>query len=176
MTTIIAIEHDGGVTLGFDSLCSVGGSGFDLSQEKVFANNGTVFGVAGAVLDANIIRYADLPSPDDAGWDVDRWVTNRLIPALMEALDTRAASERHSNKIETGNHTLIIVRGRVYEWYPDTAWTRRIDGLYAVGSGARYALGALAAGASAAGALEIAAARDRATGGRLTVIQAEELL
>lgn len=176
MTTIIAIEHDTGVTMGFDSKVSYGWYGADMEQPKVFANGEIVFGVCGDVLDANVLRYADLPALGPDEWDIDRWVTNRLIPAMTHALKERSASKVSNSKIETGGVTLAVVRGRVYRIAGDTAWTRHLDKRYAVGSGYQFALGALAAGASVDQALHIAAAHDLGTGHRLRVIQAAELL
>ena len=176
MTTIIAIEHDSGVTIGFDSKVSYGWENADLEQPKVFANGEVIFGVCGDVLDANILRYADLPALGTDEWDVDRWVTNKLIPAMTAALKERNASAVSNSKIETGGSTLAVVRGRVYRIASDTAWTRHVDGRYAVGSGYQFALGALAAGASVHQALSVAASLDSGTGHRLRVIQAAELL
>lgn len=170
------VEHETGVTIGFDSRVSFGSSYNDLEADKVFANNGIVFGIAGAVLDSQIIRYADLPDPADAGWDIDKWVTNELIPELAHALDDRAAFERHSGKGWTNSHILAVVRDRVYQISSDTAWVRRTDGVYTIGSGSGYARGALSVKASVRQALEVAAAHDKGTGNRLRVIQAAELL
>lgn len=170
------VEHDTGVTIGFDSRVSWGSSYTDLEADKVFANNGIVFGVAGAVLDAQIIRYADLPDPADAGWDTDKWVTNEFIPGLRDALADHGALAAHSGKIETNNHLLAVVRDRVYQIGGDTSWVRRADRTYAIGSGSYFARGALAVKASVRQALEAAAAHDKGTGNRLRVIQAAELL
>ena len=175
MTTIIMKEHEGGVTIGFDAQTSAGYQNYESPVPKVIVNNGVIFGIAGDVLDANIIQYADLPSAEDAGWDVDRWVTNDLIPAVMQALVERHATSFENNKIETGNTILAAVKGRVYQIHGDTSWVRRTDGTYAVGSGSEYALGALRAGVDIREALDIASYHDMGTGGTMRVLQAEEL-
>jgi ATP-dependent protease HslVU (ClpYQ) peptidase subunit len=176
MTTIIAIEHEAGVTIGFDSKVSFGSGSTQMEAEKVFVNNGVVFGVAGAVLDAQILRYADIPDPEQAGWDTDRWVTNTLIPAMTSALHDRNAPTYTSGKIKTDHNALVIVRGWVYEIWSDTSWTRRVDKVYAIGSGSHFARGALSAGGSARLALEVAAKHDKGTGNALTVTNAQELI
>ena len=170
------VEYDEGVTIGYDSRTSVGQSYFEKEGEKVFVNNGMIFGVAGAVLDGQIIRYADLPNPEDGGWDTDKWVTNELIPAMFDALSDRSASEFYSGKVESNSHTLAVVRGRVYQIYTGGSWNRRTDQRYAIGSGSPYVIGALAARVSVREALEIAAQHDKGTGNRLRVIDSAELL
>lgn len=170
------VEHADGVSIGFDSKVSYGWEHADLEQPKVFANGEVVFGCSGAVLDANVIKYADLPALAPDNWDVDRWVTNELIPAITEALHNRNVPQYKNGKIETGGSYLAVVRGRVYRISSDTSWTRHVSKRYALGSGADYAIGALAAGASIRKALEIAQQHDSATGHRMTVVQASELL
>jgi ATP-dependent protease HslVU (ClpYQ) peptidase subunit len=170
------VEHETGVTIGFDSRVSVGYTYSDLEADKVFANNGIVFGVAGAVLDAQIMQYADLPNPEDGGWDTDKWVTNELVPALMDAMDNRGALERYAGKIESNSHSLIVVRRRVYELFAGGAWIRRVSGKYAIGSGSQFAMGAMEAKVPVQHALEIAAQHDSGTGNRIRVIDLDELL
>lgn len=170
------VEQEDDVQIGFDSRVSVGHTYDDLAADKVFVNNGIIFGVAGAVLDAQIIQYAALPDPEGGGWDTDRWVTTELIPAIKQAIGGRDALEFRAGKVSTDSHALFVVRNRVYELFYDTAWIRRVDGLYGVGSGAAYALGALAVGGELEDALEAAAAFDKATGNRLRVTSANTLL
>jgi ATP-dependent protease HslVU (ClpYQ) peptidase subunit len=71
---------------------------------------------------------------------------------------------------------LMVVHKRVYEIGCDTSVGRRVDGLYAIGSGSPYAFGAMSHGAKLGDALKIAADTDPYTGGRLTVTSAKEML
>lgn len=176
MTTVIAIETAGGITFGWDSQITTGWHVYDGEAPKVFVNNGMVFGVAGALVDASIIRHADLPSPDDAGWDIDKWVTNVLVPALTKALSERGALTTSNGKIETDSDVTIAIRGRLYSLGSDLCILRRADGVYTIGSGANYARGALSAGAGLQKALEIASQHDMGTGGALHVRTEAELV
>lgn len=115
MTTIIAIEHDNGVTFGWDSRTTEGYHHYESGAQKVFVNKGMVFGAAGAARDANIIRYADLPHPDEAGWDIDRWVQTKLLPAIREALAEAQALTIRNSEAESDAYLLVAVHGRVYE-------------------------------------------------------------
>jgi ATP-dependent protease HslVU (ClpYQ) peptidase subunit len=169
-------EHETGVTIGFDSQVSMGWQAEDLEQPKVFVNRGIVYGVAGALVDSNTLKYADLPSVAEVDWDVDRWVATRLLPAIRGALQAAGVLEVNNGKIKSGCSILAVVKGRVYNIGHDTAFSRNTKGIYAIGSGSDYALGAMAADATIRQALDIAAAHDMGTGGRLTVTQANELL
>ena len=62
MTTIIAKEHNGEVVIGFDSLVS-GGESFEMEQDRVFVNNGVIYGVAGRLLLSTEIKHAHMPTP-----------------------------------------------------------------------------------------------------------------
>ena len=170
------VETPEGVSIGYDSQVSTGYQKTELEARKVFVNNGIIFGVAGSMLDAQTIRYAPMPDPAETGWDVDRWVTTELVPHIKEALHEAGILERHSGKLQTNCHVLAVVNGRVYDIYSDTGWIRRTDGLYAIGSGGNYALGALCAGASVEDALHVAVANDSGTGYPLHFVESEELL
>lgn len=199
MTTVIAVETPEGVTFGWDSQITYNHRA-TYDDIKVFPNGGVVFGVSGDVRYGNILRYMDIPGqkPDDGWWDVDRYVTNELIPAMQKAFKDADAAKISDSKIDTDFTALIYVQGRVYDIASDLSWNRSNDGVYAIGSGARYALGALKSmppiydknsainlsdpDLSATGylgvrrALEVAAELDLYTGGDLHVKAAKEIL
>lgn len=172
MTTIIAKETINGVEIAFDSLCT-GYDSFDLEQNKVFVNNGIIFGVAGRLLIATELKYADLPTPPKSSAGIEKWLTSRLVPKIRQLLNEispRRSGDGFSMSI------LVVLHDKVYEISGDTGWHRRKDGLYAVGSGSPYAFGVIANGGSVGEALSVAASVDPGTGGRLTVTTASELL
>lgn len=172
MTTIIAKETPKGVEIGFDSLCTSYDS-FDLAQKKVFVNSGMIFGVAGRLLIATELKYADLPTPPNDPSLIEKWLTSRLVPKIRQLLN-EIAPRRDSDGFSM--QILIVIHNKVYELSGDTGWHRRTDGLYAVGSGSPYAFGVIANGGSVGDALRIAASVDPGTGGRLTVTTAKDLL
>lgn len=172
MTTIIAKEHNGEVIIGFDSLVS-GGESFEMEQDKVFVNNGVIYGVAGRLLLSTEIKHAHMPTPPTEVSDTDGWVSSTLSPKIRRILND--VNPRRGQD-EFGMQILIVVNNRIYEIGCDTAWYRKVDGVYAIGSGSPYASGALSHGATIKDALAIAAERDSHTGGRLTVTTARKLL
>lgn len=175
MTTIIIKEHKGKVSIGYDSLVT-GGDKFELERNKVFVNksNGIIFGVAGRLLYLSELEHAQLPSvPKDPSL-TDKYVTAVLMPHLRRVLEN--AQPRRGGHDEFDMQLLAVVNNRVYEVGCDTAWMRRTDGLYAIGSGSPYARGALSHGATVEDALKIAAHSDPYTGGRLTITTADIML
>lgn len=175
MTTVIAVETPSGVTFGWDSQITYGHRAVH-SDMKVFANSGIVFGVSGDVRYANILRYMDIP--DRSTDDTDRYVTNELIPAMQQSLKTADAAKVSDSKIDTDSVALVCVRGRMYDIGSDLSWHRQDDGIYAIGSGANYALGAFKSMVVVGirRALKAAAELDPYTGGELHVRTVEEIL
>lgn len=180
MTTIVAKEVEGDVKFAYDSQCT-GPYGIDeLEFSKVFTNGELILGCSGAVRDANILKFAKLAQPDfnhrAEPNRVDMWVTNQLIPSILQALSDQRASTVENGKVSSDNSTLLVVAGRVYRIGHDGSWVRNTHGYYAVGSGSDFALGALAAGAGLTKAIKAAAAHDLYTGGTLFKTTAKELL
>lgn len=172
MTTIVMIEQDDNVFIGFDSRMSGGNNKIESPNHKVFTNNGNIYGVAGSSAFLNAIAYADLPKMTvDYQAQEERFVTNALIPAIRKTLA----------KAEPGttDHDIMIfavVNGKVFEISGTLGWTRSSSRQYAIGSGSYYALGAMSAGASAWQAVIIAAEHDHHTGDTFRAITASELL
>lgn len=169
MTTIVATESNGDVQFASDSQISYGWRKSPDSVSKVFPNGSVVFGVAGAVRVANILRWSLLPEPPKsrAVEDLERWAVMELAPTLSKALNDALAMRVDSNEADTGSTFIMAVNGRAFLMSADFAVTREGDGRYAVGSGSAYARGALAAGATLVDAVKIAARFDVGTGGKV---------
>lgn len=170
VTTVIAVEKPSGVLIGWDSQTSVGSEKYDSHVEsgsKMFVHGSVVYLFTGTVRDKNILKYADLPSPEDDCSDVDRWVTNTLAPAIREALKDMEATQTEKDERLMESALLIVVSGRVYSFAHHFGWARRADGIYTSGSGEQFAKGALKAGVNVGKALLVAASCDRGTGGIL---------
>ena len=174
MTTILMREHKGEVEIAYDSLCT-GGTKFELETEKVFVNesNGLIFGVAGDMVINPELRYASFPSVPKNPALTERWLVSVLIPHLRRLFNEIAP--RRSDDIMS-MQVLVVVNNQVYEIGCDLSVLQKKDGVYAIGSGGRIALGAMKVGADLGKALEVAAENDSYTGGRLTVTSARELL
>lgn len=145
---------DGRTIWAWDSQVTSGHSYSHLDFDKVWTNGAYVVGLTGAAGDSQRLRYIDLPELDT--WDIDRFMTEKVV-------------KKFDKKMKYYGMTIVELGGRLYEVHPD-CWIRNQSGVYAIGSGAEYAMGALRAGASPAEAVMVAAEFDIGTGG--TIIQA----
>lgn len=169
MTTVVAVERNGDVEFAADSQVSAGWRKSPNSFTKVFSNNGVVFGFAGSVRIANLLKWFDCPEPPKSKKvdDLERWLVRNLVPALSRALDDALALRVDSNEADTSSLILVAVNGRCFELSGDFSVVREGSGRYAIGSGQAYALGALTAGATPIEAVKIAASFDAFTGGKV---------
>jgi ATP-dependent protease HslVU (ClpYQ) peptidase subunit len=138
----------------------MGGEGSELEYDKVFHNGSVVVGLAGAIVDSQTFRYTDLPELDT--WDIDRWVTEKL-------------AKRVKKKTKYHGAILAEVGGRVYIIGQEGSWVRNTSGIYAIGSGADYAMGAMLSGASPGQAVLVAAQLDLGTGGTIVMATSKEI-
>lgn len=168
MTTIVAVEDETGVTLGWDSLTTAGNSQYSTQRSKVVVNGEVVFAVAGAVSVANVLEFMHVPPVDRA--DPRRWAVRVLMPAVRAALAGAGMLEQRSGTSMMPNVLMVVVAGRLFDIGPDFSVDARAARFEAIGSGAQFALGALHAAAGSPAervraALRAATALDAYTGG-----------
>lgn len=149
MTTICAVQGRGWVVIGWDSRvvdedsrAYVAGGAWS----KVVENNGYLLGAAGDVRAINILAHAFSPpaAPKVRGVRLDRFITAKFIPALREVFEREGyLANRRETAEAHGASLIVVVNKTVYEIGSDWAWVHPADGVYAIGSGAPFALGAL---------------------------------
>lgn len=161
MTTVVFIEHRNSVEVAYDSKVSMGSRQQELAGlGKVFKVGPVTFGGAGALGFLNAVSEMHIPALQPmTDEETDRWIGRVLVPKLRAA----GAVYNQGHGYVPGT-VLAAVNGRVYEIGGDFSNLRLKSGQYAIGSGASYALGALASGASAKEAVEVAAMYDKGTG------------
>lgn len=178
MTTVVAVQERGNVVFASDSQVSWGGRK-SLSQEKVFVNSGVVFGCAGDVRVANVLRTAELPvlpAPVRSRSAVFGWLVTVLVPAMQGALEAAGALTVDQGQTNNRGEFLVAVNNQVFEVGGDFAVTEERSGRYSVGSGSGYALGALAVGAGVREAVEVSIGLDAFSGGRVRVVNSSEVV
>jgi len=160
MTTVVAVETPKGVTFASDSRITTGWQVNDGWLDKVVKNGSITFAAAGYLRTIQILAYAKLPEPPTSSKEavLDRFVALELVPAVVNAF--KDTSEGDALR---GSQVLVSFRGRVYSIGGDGSWLRSKNGHYAVGSGAEYALGALAAGSTPKESVVIASQYDNGT-------------
>ena len=163
MTTVIAIQHDDGVEMIADSqINSSGKPYFHEDMVKIIERNRYLIGVAGRVVALQSIQNSWNPPSLPANYkgSLYNFVITKIVPSLKMFIDE---SKMFTDKEkEDGDlfSILIAIKGEVFEIDEDYSVARRSDGIYAIGSGADFALGALMAGSSTQHAMEIAASFD----------------
>lgn len=163
MTTVVAIQHQDGVTMIADSqINSAGQPYFHSDMVKVVQRNKYLIGVAGRVVALQAIQNSWNPPALSASYKgtLYNFVITKVIPSLKSFIDeSKLFSDKEK---EDGDlfSILLAINGQVFEIDQDYAVARRESGVYAIGSGADYALGALMAGVSALDAIDIASMLD----------------
>ena len=157
MTTIIGLQGDGFSVMCTDSrILSVDGDGFSTNIQTLPSNMSKIanvgpylIGVAGDVRAINLISHAFVPpqpTPAMRGKKLDEFITVKFIPALRECFDINGystPSKDASHIAEHGSVLLLSINRTIYQIDNDYAWATDSSGIYAIGSGAAYAMGAL---------------------------------
>lgn len=120
-------------------------------QSKISLNKKYLLGAAGDVRAINILHHVFQPPAVPAnlrGKKLDQFITSKFVPALRACFDQQGYSfpeDRNDkeNRAEQGSSVVVVVNATIYVIENDYSWTSEAGGLYAVGTGSSYALGAL---------------------------------
>lgn len=160
MTTIVGIQGDTYAVVCTDSrISSLDESGFAFQittlgsgTSKIATNGKYILGAAGDVRAINILHHAFTPPAPPAhaqGKKLDQFITRQFIPALRNVFDEQGYSspekETSEHRAEQYSTIVVVVHGTLYIIEGDYSWTSDTSGIYAIGTGSSYALGALQA-------------------------------
>jgi hypothetical protein len=119
---------------------------------KIAVNGKYLLGAAGDVRAINILHYSFLPptpTPQTRGKKLDAFITNKFVPSLRHCFDEQGYSTPpdadKDHVAEQGSTILAVINATIYIIESDYSWTSDTNGIYAIGSGAPYALGAMQA-------------------------------
>ncbi len=156
MTTIIGIQGDDFAVICVDSrISSIDDTSSQIStlkegSSKVALNGKYLLGAAGDVRAINILHHVfqpPQPTKNLRGKQLDHFFTVSFIPALRECFESQGyAIPERDNKdhiAEQGSTILVVINGTIYIVDGDYSWSSELSGIYAIGSGSAYALGAL---------------------------------
>jgi ATP-dependent protease HslVU (ClpYQ) peptidase subunit len=159
MTTIIGIEHKDRCFLVADSRTTdADGKVYSHPEVKKISENG-MFLIAGSgeTLPCDIAQHVwEAPNPTKQDReDLYHFMIAVAMPSLRKCLIDNGY--RFNDDIdETRFQFIMAIGGEIFDVDQELSVSKSADGVYAVGSGAPYALGALYAGADAYEAMEIA--------------------
>ncbi len=147
MTAIVGVKTPHGVYIGGDS-ATTNDSGLQtiLASSKVFAvsNRETrmLLGCTTSCRMMQLLHYElQIPAYED-GMDVEQYLVTKFVNAVRDCLKSGGFAKKEDEREEGGNF-LIGFAGRLFEMQSDYQISEPTNGYEAVGSGAKFALGAL---------------------------------
>ena len=154
MTTIVGIQGHNYAVIGSDSRIvqtddnSWGQiSTLSTNHSKVARIRQYLIGVAGDVRAINLLHYGWTPpkaNPRHTRRELDTFVTREVIPGIREVFDNHGYSTKTDETGATQNSMIMLaINNTIYVIDSSYAWATDNLGLYAIGTGAPYALGAL---------------------------------
>lgn len=143
MTCIIGLVAGGRVWMGADS---AGVSGWDLTvraDSKVFRNGPYVMGFTTSFRMGQLLRHS-LKPPELPDKGLERFMVTTFVDAVRDCLKAGGWASKTNEREDAGDF-LVGVRGRLYAVCNDYQVAESVDGYMALGCGADFAMGALAA-------------------------------
>ncbi len=143
MTCIVGFAHDGNVWLGGDRAGVSGGTVLACAEPKVFRRGPFIMGYTSSFRMGQLLQYSLEVPPMAADDQVGRYMRTVFIDAVRNLFSAGGYREKKDER-EKGGAFLVGFAGRLWQVDDDFQVTRFGDSYAAVGSGADYALGALA--------------------------------
>jgi ATP-dependent protease HslVU (ClpYQ) peptidase subunit len=160
MTTIIGIQENDQALLLADGLTTNDGRPFaGLAMQKIVSRGEYLLAAAGPGGTCDWITHVWKPPHYRHSGSVYDFLVTTAVPALIKGL--RANDLAPSEKDDNSTWQLMLaLDGQVFQVESDGTVLQDGTGLYGIGTGAPYALGALLAGATEQEALQIASTFD----------------
>jgi ATP-dependent protease HslVU (ClpYQ) peptidase subunit len=173
MTTIVGVVKNGHVIMGADSLVTAGTNKHIHPQmAKIINNNGYLLGGAGDVAACDIFMHLWIPPMPNASQrkNLYKYMITDVVPSMKEALEENGYKIDKEDK-DSGFEILLAVDGELFNISDDFSVLMDQTGIYGVGSGAPFAMGALHTGATVERALEIAEKISPYTAGPFQIVK-----
>ena len=172
MTTIIGVQYKDHCVIAADNLVTAGDGRkyLDPRMTKISERGAFLIAGSGEVQPCDIAQHIWNPPALTARdkKDIYHFMITKVMPSLRKCLKDNGYNFEEKRD-ESGFKFLIAVNGQIFDVEDDCSVTMSADGIYGVGSGAEFAMGALDAGAEPLKALEIAAKRSVYTAGPFLV-------
>ena len=167
MTTILGLQLPDRVEIYADSQITEGDGRKYIhgKMHKIAKRKGFLISGAGEAFPCDIAQHIwkpPLPEDDDYK-NVYHFMIETVVPSLRKCLTDNGYNWNDESDDEYRFSFLIAFDGQLFSIADDLSVTMRYDGVYGVGSGSKYAIGAFMAGASPMAAMKIAAKNDAYT-------------
>lgn len=163
MTTIVGYEDSRGSVIVADSVTTSDNRPYSSQyMPKIVRRDSYLIAASGSAHPCDLVQYLWLPPFWDGVSDIPSFTRTMVVPHLkqfLQASDWQPDSDKEDVLV-----LLVAIAGYLVEITEDFSVLHRSDGLYAIGSGSAYAIGALEAGATPEEAIQIAARNDAMTG------------
>lgn len=145
MTTLVAIQGESWAVIAYDSRVTEDKQKiFSLPKDsgKVVKNGSYLLGAAGDLRAVNLLAHVFKPPTVGAslyGAKLDKFISSSFVPELKKCFEEAS----YSKDGEMDSQIMVLVNGVIYEIGVDYSWARDESGIYAIGSGGDFAIGAL---------------------------------
>jgi ATP-dependent protease HslVU (ClpYQ) peptidase subunit len=178
MTTIVGVENADGCVIASDSRVAEGGKVYTHPKMiKAIERGSYIIGGAGDYRALQVVLHGWQPPlvSAKAKQNLYEFVINKVAPSLKTTLSEAGIEfNKPSDNDEKFDLSLLIgINGSLFEIDSDFAVAMNDSGLYAIGSGGDYALGALHAGAPVLEAMRIAALNNNGTSAPFHILKQE---
>jgi len=144
-------------------------------MQKITNNNGWLIAGSGDSIVCDILQHVFIPPVPTIKErdDLYHFMITKFVPDMRDCLDENGIKFGAGEKEYTFN-TLFAFDGEIFDIGDDFSVLLNDDGIYGVGNGSQFAIGALEAGASIEEALTIAAKNDIYTSGPFQIVTQEK--
>jgi ATP-dependent protease HslVU (ClpYQ) peptidase subunit len=179
MTTIVGVQYKDRCVLAADNqVTGDGGRRYNHPEMKKISQRGAfLIAGSGEVMPCDVVQHMWVPPKLTAkdGEDIYHFMITKAMPSLRKCLTDNGYDfneGKGDGKAEENRFSFILaVGGELFDVADDLSVIRSGDGIYGVGSGSSYAVGALHAGAKPSEAIEIASRLDVNTSGPIQVVE-----
>lgn len=144
MTAVVGLIEKKKLYIGADSAATDSRHGQSLlADAKVFDNGPMLFGVAGSLRMAQLIRYS-MPIPKrDKDVELSRYMATHFIDAVRKVLLEGGHAFKANNEEMQGGEFLVGTEGRLFHVQEDLAIIESVGPYDTIGGGGDLALGAM---------------------------------
>jgi ATP-dependent protease HslVU (ClpYQ) peptidase subunit len=177
VTTIVAVAKDGKVIIGADSQTTDGNRPVrHPNMKKMSQTNGWIIAGSGDATPCDILQLVFTPPVPTVKEreDMYRFMVAKFVPAMRECLEENNWKPDASDK-DSGFSMLFAFDGEIFNIGDDYSVLQNAEGIYGIGSGSPYAMGALYVDATIEKALETAAKNDVYTSAPFHILEQKKV-
>lgn len=143
MTVAIGFANGTQVWMGCDKQASGGTDKQIITNSKVFANNGLMFGICDSLRMQSLLQWELVVPEHPKTMSKDQYIGSLVVTAIRETMLAHGAMEYNNESRESGHDILVGYRGELFRIMPNFATIRPERQYDAIGAGEAYAVTAM---------------------------------